>query len=230
MKKVKLILLCGLAFYLCSSMSNCKEDKTPGPSTTVHGFVKEDKTGNPIANVQLQVTKEYAVFLSGNKYSDYDVVTTGADGSYSLIFTPLGTGTFYLKVSSSPPNYFSGGIEQIYPGKDNTANFTLTRVVNLSVHLKNNSNQNKTGFHIFISSCCGPSQNATWMSDNILPVIIDTTIRYKLPQLSSYVFQSLYFNGYIKSGPDVGYFADTISFKKSFYLSKNDTTLTVINP
>ena len=76
-------------------MSQCREDKTPGPVTIVHGLVREAKTGIPLANIQLQIEKEYAAFLSPNRISDYDITTTGADGSYS--FSNLGPGSYSVQ-------------------------------------------------------------------------------------------------------------------------------------
>jgi len=228
-----LLLTCSLIFIVCCSMSKCKEDKTPGPSTVVHGVVRESVTGKPIPNVRFQVVKRYSAgILSGTRYADYDIVTTGDDGSYNLRFTPLGAGTFALQMmQGNAVDYYilTGFVNNtIILGTDNNIDFTLARLVNLNVHLKNSSNQNKTGFHVFILNCCVTPNIVR--SDDYRAGPLDTTLKYKLPQLAMYTFQSLYYKGFIPSGPNVGYFADTLSFKQNFYLGRNDTTINVVNP
>jgi hypothetical protein len=231
MSRSYLTLVCVSVFMLCCSLSKCKEDKTPGPLTTIQGVVTEDKTDKPLPNVSLQIRKRYfSGFLSPGKYSDYNIVTTNDKGEFSLKFTPLGTGDFTLNLLTLGydnyfPSYFNNVIEL---GQENSYAIKLSKIINLTVHLKNNSTQNKTGFHVFISSCCGSV--FTDGSTDIGHVVVDTVLKYKLAQLNTYTFQSLYFNGYVQSGPQVGTFADTLSFKKEFQLGTKDTTITIINP
>ena len=64
-KSYSLYLTCAFVFVLCCSMSHCK-DITPGPLTTVHGTVKDYTTGNPVANVKLQVVQ-----TTGGSFSSF---------------------------------------------------------------------------------------------------------------------------------------------------------------
>jgi len=217
-------------------MSRCKEDKTPGPVTTVRGFVRETKTGAPLANVQLQIVKDYSAFLEPQKVSYYDITTPGADGSYNLKFTPLGTGQFYLRILHPPLYYAFAGQDPAptYPynglalGHTDTISFTLTKLIGLTVHLTNKSTQNRAAFHAYILDSSSPS-NIFYSEYGIGRVIIDTTISYYLPQLGSYTYQSIFYNP-ILSGPNVGGFGDSLSFKKNFYVGKADTSLVIVNP
>lgn len=226
-----LLLTCSVIFIVCCSMSQCSEDKTPGPSTLVHGVVNEAKTNKPLANIRLQITKEYTAFLAGTKYEDYAVITTGADGTYDHRFIPIGKGTFFLHVLNTGPyvDMSLTGRRNMELGATNDFNFLITRLVNLKVNLKNITDQGKTGFHVFISPCCD-AQVSPLISDFISKVIIDTAMTYKLPQLTTYTCQSLFFNGYFTSGQQIGLFKDTLSFKKNFYLGGVDTTINVVNP
>lgn len=227
MKKNHLLLsYCSILF--CSFLLlGCSKDETPGPATTVKGFVREDVSGKPLPNVQLQIVKRYATFFSGPKYENYDIVTTGADGSYNLKFTPHGSGTFFLDIISSPANYtLSRAIPDISVhgltlGQVDTLNFTLARVYSVNIHLKNNSNHNRTAFHYFIWR----SPNDAYVGIDVSPIVIDTVMNFKLPQLTSYTFQSLFYNRIVNGG-----LGDTISFKKSFYVNQADTNINVVNP
>lgn len=236
MQKVHLPLLSAIIFCLCCSMSQCQEDKTPGPVTTVRGFVHEAKTGIPLANVQLQIVKTYSRCLEPNGVSFYDITTTATDGSYNLKFTPLGKGKFYLRILD-PPIYYLGGTQVPVPsypdtglalGRTDTLSFTLIKLVGVNVHLTNKSNQSRTAFHAYILND-GNSFNVSYSDDGFARVIVDTTISYHIPQLGYYTYQSIFYNP-ITSGPNVGGYGDSLSFKKNFYLGKADTSIVVVNP
>jgi len=55
-------------------MSQCFKNDTPGPSTTVHGVIKDYKTGEVFGNVVLQITRKTQAFYS--QYTDFDTVVT----------------------------------------------------------------------------------------------------------------------------------------------------------
>src|ERR1700748_2647057 len=95
-KSYSLYLTCAFVFVLCCSMSHCK-DITPGPLTTVHGTVKDYTTGNPVANVKLQVVQttggSFSSFfgsifsgVSGTHDKGLDTIVTKAYGTYNLSF------------------------------------------------------------------------------------------------------------------------------------------------
>jgi hypothetical protein len=212
----------------------CAKSETPGPLTTVRGIVKEDISGKPLSNVQLQVVKRYITLFSGAKYENYDIITTGADGSYNLKFTPHGAGTFFLEIINIPANYIFLSTQPVVNttygltlDQVNTLNFTLARVYNVNIHLKNNSNHNRTAFHYFILDCCSPG--GAYGGIDISPIVIDTVMNFKLPQLTLYTFQSIFYNQ-IVTGPYVAGFSDSLSFKKSFYINRADTNIAVVNP
>jgi hypothetical protein len=228
MNRRYLTLICAVVFILCCSLSNCK-DTTPGPSTKVHGVVTEAKTNIRLAGIKLQVIRVYTEFLSGPKEAKYDVITTGTDGTYYHTFTPQGKGTFYLRVISADPyvDQSTTSSQSITLGELNTFNYDVTKLVSLKVDLKNSSDQGRTGFHVFIADCCNLSE--VRISDFINKVIIDTNMTYKLPQLTTYTYQSLFFKGYYKSGTKTDLLDDTLSFKKNFFLGKADTTINISN-
>jgi hypothetical protein len=234
MRSFCLVLIYFCIATLCCSMSKCKEDMTPGPQTTVHGIVKEYETGEVFPNVELQISKQYSQGLCdcGPGYSEYDVVTTKPDGTYSLTFTPLGIGTFTLRVKTIPNNgfiYESYNSNELVLGKDNSLDFLVQKLITATVHLKNNSDQNKKNFRLELNACCYMPNN-DWGFDNyaikdIYHIKIDTSIRFQIPQLSLVTFVSRFYTGYNASG-----LADTLSFKKSFNSGKNDTTISITNP
>jgi hypothetical protein len=238
MQKARLPLFSVLIFCLCCSMSQCMEDKTPGPVTTVRGFVRENKTGAPMAGVQLQIVKFYSVFLDSHRVSYYNITTTRADGSYDLRFTPLGKGQFYLQVLNPPRYYIEAGEDPApsYPdnglilGGTDTLNFKFTKLLGLTVHLTNKSSQNRKAFWVWIldDDASNPGHIAYGDGGFSHPVV-DTTIIYHLPQLNSYTYKSIFYNP-ILSGPNVGGFSDSLSFQKNFYLGKADTSLVIVNP
>jgi hypothetical protein len=206
-------------------MSQCWENNTPGPVTTAHGFLTESKTGNPIANAKIQVTRKTSVFLGdGYKYTNYDVTTTNANGSYYIKFTPVGSGEFFLSVDI-PGKYISTTSNDMILGQDNKFDFVVNKYVGLNIHLQNKSNQNKSNFWYYVidNTCCNPQ---VIYGFGVSPVKIDTILKFNVPQLTPYIFQSMYFNGYATGG----IFVDTSSFKTSFYIGKADTAVNVVNP
>jgi hypothetical protein len=90
MTKAKLLVTNMLLFLVCCSMSKCFNE--PGPVTTVHGFVYDAVSGQPLGNVQLQAVSQF-----GYQYESGNFVTTAADGSFYLKFTPQSTVSFYLE-------------------------------------------------------------------------------------------------------------------------------------
>jgi hypothetical protein len=236
MQRAHLLLLSAVIFFFCCSMSQCREDKTPGPVTTVRGFVHEAKTGIPMGNVQLQIVKTYTRFLETEGVSFYDITTTAADGSYDLKFTPLGKGKFFLRILN-PPIYYVGGRQfraPNYPdnglilGRTDTLMFTLTKLIGVNVHLTNKSTQDRTAFHAYILDDSN-FFNVSYSDGGFARVIVDTSITYHIPQLGYYTYQSIFFNP-ITSGPDIGGYGDSLSFKRNFYLGKADTSILIVNP
>src|ERR1700761_697608 len=208
-KSYSLYLTCAFVFVLCCSMSQCKNN-APGPQTTVHGVVKDYKTGDPIANVNLQVHQYSACTFCTAITTDYDTIKTKADGSYTYTFTPIGTGDPNLLVDpSNGYNYNDQTNTQLTLGIDNKIDLLVQKNINLNLHLINNSDQNRKKFYTYLQGCCYFSTyvfiNRTYTSQ----VKIDTSINYKVPEFST---------------------ISVISFFKSFNTSKNDTAVTIINP
>ena len=87
MTKARLLIINTLLFLVCCSMSKCFNE--PGPVTTIHGYVNDAVSGKPLANVQLEVVSQFGYGQSSGNF-----VTTAADGSFYLKFTPPGTETY----------------------------------------------------------------------------------------------------------------------------------------
>ena len=94
MTKTKLLITNALLLLVCCSMSKCFNE--PGPVTTIHGFVNDAVTGKPLGNVQLEVASQFGYGQESNNF-----VTTAADGSFYLKFTPPSSVSFYLKPALS---------------------------------------------------------------------------------------------------------------------------------
>jgi hypothetical protein len=227
------ITLIVFGFILCS-MSQCKEDKTPGPVTTVQGYIKDAITGETHAGMVLQVVKKYSTLANidnGPSYSDYDTVVTHADGFYKLTFTPMGTGDFSLRLVSGPINYIQTdyGKSDLTLGTTNTVNMQVIKLINVSLHVKNTTDHGRQNFTLQnylvknnVSSLSG--------SYDLYKALVDTTFKIQLPHLSQNDFVSIYFTGYNKSGPGVGLRADTTTLKRTILTGKNDTLINIINP
>ncbi|MES2275629.1 MAG: hypothetical protein V4592_06380 [Bacteroidota bacterium] len=222
------------AFLFCilCSMSNCKEDKTPGPETTVHGVVKDGKSGEVYGGVVLQIEKQYSRGLAyidaGPGYSYYDTVVTKPDGTYNLKFTPLGSGDFSLAIKKNPVSAIGGYSAGLVTGKDNTCNFSVIKLVNLTIHLKNNTNQGRVGFRMYYGYD-GVYPFFAGVIDFKKP-IVDTTFTIQTPHLSKSILTSQFYTGYLTTGPGIGTVGDTVAFRKGFSISRNDTLVNVINP
>ena len=201
-------------------MSKCHE--APGPVTTIHGFVTDAVTGKPFANVQMEVVSQY-----GYNFDSGSFVTTAADGSFYLKFTPPGTETFYLKPIQSQlmrytadPNPFP----KIVLGQDNDFNIKTFRFVYVGFHIVNNSNQNRSNYFLDVNEI-NPTMEGYGTFFELVPPKADTIYKAYLPQLSSYRCKSDFFNGFSDSG-----LADSVNYYTTVKLGVNDTTVTVTNP
>jgi len=200
-------------------MSKCFNE--PGPVTTVHGYVNDVVTGKPLSNVQLQVVSQFGYGQSSGNY-----VTTAADGSFYLKFTPSSSSGFYLKPALAQQRryYFTSPYPRLVLGQDN--NFTLTayKFVAVGIHLINNSNQNRSDFTLNLKEL-NPTAIRFEAFFDLAPPKADTIFSAFLLQQSSYQCQSYFFNGYTTAG-----FADSVNFYKTITLGANDTTVVITNP
>jgi hypothetical protein len=220
MAKARLLILNAIVFLLCSAMSKCHE--APGPVTTIHGFVTDAVTGQPFANVQMEVVSQYGYnFDSGN------FVTTAADGSFYLKFTPPGTETFSLRPIQSQlmryaadPNPFP----KIVLGQDNDFNIKVFRFVLVDTHIINNSSQNRTDFFLDVNEL-NPKIEGYGTFFELTKPKADTSFTSYLPQMNSYSFKSDFFNGFSTTG-----LTDSVNFYKTIKLGVNDTTVVITNP
>ena len=204
-----------IIFFLCSAMSKCR---TQGPVTTIHGYVTDAITDLPFANLQMQVINQYNDD-SGN------FVTTAADGSFYLKFTPSGYGTYHLRpVRSLLMRYYAGPFPRIALGQDNDFNIKTFRFVSLGIHLVNNSTQNHTDYILDVNEL-NPKIVGFGAFFELMHPKADTTFIAYLPQLASYKCKSDFFNGYSNAG-----LIDSVNFFKIIKLGVADTTVTITNP
>jgi len=188
----------------------------PGPETTVHGIVRDTSTGLPIPNLQLEVVSLYGSTQKGNK--DYTTVTTKADGSYYLKFTPEINVTYFIYPIQE--NYTTFSSTHIILGQDNNINLNVYEMINLNIHLTNNSTQNKNTFSLWAEGSYFISEFGIYIPN---PIKVDTLVKMSLPHLSSYTLQSEFSDYYSPS-------TAPIVFKKVIFLGKVDTTVNVVNP
>ncbi len=194
-------------------MSKCN---LPGPETTVHGMVRDTSTGLPIPNLQLEVVSLYNSTQKGNK--DYTIVTTKADGSYYLKFTPEIKVTYLIYPIQE--NYTLFGTPHIILGQDNNINLNVYEMVNLNIHLTNNSTQNKNTFSLWVQSNNFFTGFGIYIPNSIK---VDTLVKMSLPHLNTYTLQSEFSDYYSPT-------TAPITFKKVIFLGKADTTVNVVNP
>ncbi len=200
-------------------MSKCHE--APGPVTTIHGYVTDVVTGKPLANVQLEAVSQF-----GYQSESGNFVTTAADGSFYLKFTPQSTVTFSLNpaLSQARRYYFTGAALNIVLGQDNDFNIKAYRFVSVDVHLINNSGHNRTNYFLNMDelNTAGIRFDAAFDS---APPKADTTFNTYLQQQSSYNCKSDFFNGFSTAG-----LTDSVNFYKTIKLGVNDTTVVITNP
>ncbi len=219
MTKAKLLITNTVLFLVCCSMSKCFNE--PGPVTTIHGFVYDAVTGNPLGNVALQAVSQF-----GSHDQSGNLVTTAADGSFYLKFTPQNSETFYLRPALSQLRryYFTGTTPVIVLGKDNVFNLQALRMVLLNIHLVNNSNQSRSNYDLDVTEL-NPKIISSGAFFDLAPPKADTTFITYLPQLESYSCKSDFSNGLSSSG-----LVDTLNFYKTITLGVNDTTVVITNP
>jgi hypothetical protein len=218
MIKTKLLILNAIVFLMCGAMSKCRE--MPGPITTIHGYVTDTVTGQPIANLQMEVVSVYA----SNFESDIHL-TTGSDGSFYLKFTPPGTEAFFLRpVQSEIMRYFFLSYTKIVLGKDNTFNLKTFQNVTLNIRLIKNPAQKHTNYSLNITPSVVKVPGYGTLFEFQLPKA-DTTLTTWLPQNADYIFKSDFFNGYSATG-----FIDSVNFYKTIKLGVVDTTVVITNP
>jgi hypothetical protein len=227
MKTSVLYLTCAVLFVLCCSMSQCRKNDTPGPETSVHGIIKDYNTGGPIANIRLIVTQDEGVSLlaldAPPQSRSYDTITTKTDGTYSYKFTPLGTGKFNLNILDNENYNYNYPSNPLIIGSDNEFDFTFQKLLNLNLHLVNNTAHNTTSGLVLIYGCCAPVVGFTsYFGVNIGPKKLDTLIHTKMAQLSTVSIECRFYNANDPNPP--------LSVIQSFKSGKNDTTVNVINP
>jgi len=220
MTKVRLLILNAIVFLMCSAMSKCHE--APGPVTTIHGYVTDAVTGQPFANVQMEVVSQYGYdFDSGN------FVTTATDGSFYLKFTPPGTEAFYLRPIQSQMMRYSDDLNpfpKIVLGQDNDFTIKTFRFVSVGIHIVNNSSQNRTTYLLDVHQL-NPKVEGFGTFIFLIPPKADTLYKAWLPQLDSYSFKSDFYNANANAGA-----TDSINFFKTIKLGVNDTTVEITNP
>jgi hypothetical protein len=218
MTKYRLLILNAIVFLMCSAMS--KSHETPGPVTTLHGSVTDAVTGQPFANLQMEVVSQYGYnFDSGN------FVTTAADGSFYLKFTPPGTETFYLRpIQSQLMRYYVDPFPKIVLGQDNDLNIKTFRFVSVDIHIVNNSSQNRTTYLLDVSEL-NPKVTGFGSFIFLTPPKADTSYTAWLAQSDSYSFKSDFYNANASAAA-----TDSINFFKTIKLGVNDTTVTITNP
>jgi hypothetical protein len=210
MQKSRLAILSALIFLVCCAISKCFNP--PGPVTVIHGTVTDDATGQPFGNLQMEVSGVYDNFS--------ELVTTNADGTFYLKFTPPGKGAYRLRpVNSLYNRYNPNSFADIVLGQDNSFDVKTNRLVAVKVHIINNSNQNRSNYFLDITNRKFAS------SVELVPPKADTTSAVYLQQLSPYTFKSDFFNGF----SDVG-LIDSVNFIKIINIGKADTTVVINNP
>ncbi|WP_448700990.1 carboxypeptidase-like regulatory domain-containing protein [Mucilaginibacter sp. AW1-3] len=239
MKRISTVLTCSFVFVLCCSMSQCFKNDTPGPSTTVHGIVKDYQTGDPIPGLNLEIQRStsngtilFPLGSPGSTTTDFDIVTTKADGTYTLTFTPIGSGTFSLLIKDQQGttfvyNYNQNTYNELDLGKDNKVDFLVQKLINATIHLKNLSNQNKSNFRLTVTGCCN-NPYYTFGTYYASPIVIDTIIHTRFPQVYTMNLNNMYYN--VVPNGRLLTMKDTSSFNKSFKTNRNDTTFNLINP
>jgi len=220
MIKGKVFLLVVFLGSVCFAISECKQDGTPapGPATTIHGIVTNASTGKPLANFQMQVQIE----LGFSYLSDY-TVTTKADGSFYLKIAVSGENARILPVNALLNTYYLKNFPQITLGQDNDLNIVTFKLVNVNIHVVNNSTQNRSNYWMLVIP-----ENANYSGVQFIfnsTVKTDTVLHASLGQQIPYSFKSYFFNGYSTAG-----MADSVDFTKVIYVGKNDTTINITNP
>lgn len=196
-------------------MSKCNLEPAPGPITTVHGVVTDAVTGKPIPNLPLKIFDTFG--LDGNNI--FAVTSTDANGNYYLKFTPYSHLAKYVVMpgSSVANQYGFRDPAQLTLGVDNNLNIQFYKEVNLTIHLQNNSDQNKTTF-MFVINC-------NFIGDVLFfnPPKKDTTFTIKASHLMQYAFLSDFYNGGSNDTTNV-------KFNQSAFIGEADTTVNIINP
>lgn len=200
-------------------MSKCFN--APGPVTTIHGSVADAVTGKPLGNVQLEVVSVFGYSAESGGF-----VTTAADGSFYLKFTPPTSVGFSLRpaLAESRRYYFIDSPPKIVLGQDNDFNMKAFRFVALGIHLVNNSSHNRTNYFLDVNEL-NPKVEGFGAFFELMTPKADTTFTAWLPQLNSYICKSDFVNGFSDTGR-----TDSVTFYKTITLGVNDTTTTITNP
>lgn len=224
MKTNSLYFTCLTVLLLCCSMSKCKNDELQ-PETTVHGVVKDFNTGLPISGYKLIVenipggSQDYSY-----THRSYDTIYTKVDGSYQYTFTPVGDNEHYINpVKNADYSFYNKEYRSLTFGRDNTFDFVLQKLINLNLHLVNNTAHSTTYGECMVTACCY-YPNATYADLRIGTKKLDTVIVTKIARRSDITVACSYYNFYNTTVPPLG--QSTQSFKTGL----NDTTVTVINP
>lgn len=229
-------VICIFLFVLCCSSRCFKEDKTPGPQTTIHGVVKDYRTGQTFPGIKIIIVKQYntlAHFDNGPSYDSYDGPTTGSDGSFNYTFTPQGSGQYTLGIYQTPNSKFpfiiaqTGDASPLTLGKNNEINFSVLTALNLNIHVTNNSGHQKQQFSLSVDTNSFYYFNylSYFTPRNIAPYPLDTVYTgVQVPQMANIIV----FSRYHSNTTNGSY--DTLSFQKAFQLHKADTTITIVNP
>jgi hypothetical protein len=201
-------------------MCGCsKKQIEPAPTTTVQGTVTDASTGKPVANLQLQLQSE--LFFS--YYFDQNL-KTDANGTFYLRYTPKGDNPKLLILFEPPEDYYVVGNNKqpVTAGQSNSYNILTYKLVNVTIHLTNNSTQNEKYFRMLVNN----GQFGTFFEFPNPNIKIDTLLHTKLAQLSTFTIQSIFYNGYNSAG----YYTDSVIFKKNVNIGTADTTVSVVNP
>ena len=152
-----------------------------------------------------------------------DTISTDMAGNYTLKFIPMGAGArfflYYKDYDLSKHGlvaYYTGVSNEIEPGKTNTIDFKVKKLVNLKMHLVNTSNQNCSSFSL--SSDC----NCMGFSRSGQEIIVDTVLNFKVPRFTTLQIVSRFY--------DLSSRTKEVKFTKNFTVSNSDTALTIINP
>lgn len=226
MKTNILYLSCLFVLALCCSMDRCKTNVLP--ETKVHGTVIEYSSGKPVKGFKLIVygNGSGGSWTNAVPYHFYDSIRTDANGSYKYTFTPVdndndvnistATGLF----DNFALNHSSN--QKLTYGKDNVADVVVQRLINVIIHLINNSLQNRDRGEISFKGCCF-DPGYTYGARDIGASKLDTLMYFTLPARSDITTTFDYYNRASK-------ITSLISFNRSFRLGSNDTTITIINP
>jgi len=226
-KQAFTIVSLGAFFFILCSMSNCKEDMTLGPLTTVHGKVTDVITGQGVPNISFQIKKDYSkpgYIDGGTGVSLYDTVSTQADGTYTLTFVPKGTGFFSLEYKDLGHNLAAYALTNyINIGADNTLDFKVYQSIRLGVNVHNTTDHGRKSFMFSYVS------NAPYYYDSgyLMNFVTDKSFTYTVPHLSKITLISNFNNGY--SATQYNILTDTLVFRQSFNTGSKDTTINITN-